>query len=79
MNDIGEGYLAFHHKVDAKLEIVFRFTPDEGSNPSLSAIYIARRRLLRHDLRSLFVACILLLRRAMPSVEGLSWFGPKVI
>jgi hypothetical protein len=34
---------------------------------------------LRHDLRSLFVACILLLRRAMPSVEGLSWFGPKVI
>ena len=52
--DIRKAYTVLAKKLVAQLEIVFRFTPDEGSNPSLSAIYLVMARLLRNYLRSLF-------------------------
>jgi len=53
--DIRKAYMVLAKKLVAQLEIVFRLTPDEGSNPSLSAIYIAVARLLGKCPKSLFL------------------------
>jgi len=46
MDTIGNACLKPHQMLGAKLEIVFRFTPDEGSNPSLSAIILSNTKAL---------------------------------
>ena len=54
--DNRKAHMVLDQRSVAQLEIVLRFTPGEGSNPSLSAKHIAMARLLRNDLKSLF-AC----------------------
>jgi len=44
--DTGNEYTVIDKRSVAQLEIVFRFTPDEGSNPSLSAIIFSRGQVI---------------------------------
>ena len=48
--DVRKDCTVLYKRPVAQLEIVLRFTPGEGSNPSLSAKHIAMARLLRKYL-----------------------------